>query len=84
MKLYTPAEAAEELGLSRRSLIRYEADGLIEPVGRRYPESEWLRLHGLESKAKQPGDRAGLYSRVSTRKQADTGNLERETQRLKA
>jgi len=88
MKLYTQAEAADKFGLSRRSLIRYEADGLIEPVRtpggqRRYPESELLRLYGLEAKAKQDGDRAGLYSRVSTRKQAESGNLERQTQRLK-
>ena len=32
MKLYTQVDAAEKFGLSRRSLIRYEADGLIEPV----------------------------------------------------
>lgn len=88
MKLYTQAEAAEKFGLSRRSLIRYEADGLIKPVRtpggqRRYPESELLQLYGLEPKAKQDDDKAGLYSRVSTRKQADSGNLERQTQRLK-
>lgn len=88
MKLYTQAEAAERFGLSRRSLIRYEEDGLIEPVRtpggqRRYPESELLQLYGLEAKTKKVGDRAGLYSRVSTRKQADAGNLERQMQRLK-
>jgi len=88
MKLYTQAEAAEKFSLSRRSLIRYEADGLIDPVRtpggqRRYPESELLRLYGLEAKAKPDGNMAGLYSRVSTRKQAESGNLERQTQRLK-
>ena len=88
MKLYTQAEAAERFGLSRRSLLRYEADGCIEPVRtpdgqRRYPESELLRLYGLEAQAKQDGDKAGWYSRVSTRTQADSGNLERQTQRLK-
>lgn len=88
MKLYTQAEVAEKFSLSRRSLIRYEADGLIEPVRtpggqRRYPESELLRLYGLEAKVKQDRNRAGLYSRVSTRKQADAGNLERQAQRLK-
>jgi predicted site-specific integrase-resolvase len=88
MKLYTQAEAAKKFGLSRRSLLRYEEAGLIEPVRtpggqRRYPESELLRLYGLETKPKKVGDRAGLYSRVSTRKQAETGNLERQTRRLK-
>lgn len=88
MKLYMPGEAAERFGLSRRSLLRYEEDGLIEPVRtpggqRRYPESELLRLYGLEAKTKRAGDRAGLYSRVSTRKQADAGNLEHQTRRLK-
>ncbi len=88
MKLYKQAEAAEKFGLSRRSLIRYEADGLIEPVRtpggqRRYPESELLQLYGIETEVKQSGDKAGLYSRVSTRKQAESGNLERQTQRLK-
>ena len=88
MNLYTQAEAAEKFSLSRRSLIRYEADGLIEPVRtpggqRRYPESELLRLYGIDVKPKQTGNKAGLYSRVSTRKQAESGNLERQTQRLK-
>lgn len=88
MRLYTPAEATERFGLSRRSLLRYEADGLIKPVRtpggqRRYPESELLQLFGLERKAGLSGNRAGLYSRVSTRKQADAGKLERQTQRLK-
>lgn len=88
MKLYTQAEASKRFGLSRRSLIRYEENGLIEPVRtpggqRRYPESELLRLYGLEVKTKRTGNRAGLYSRVSTRKQANAGNLERQTQRLK-
>ena len=88
MRLYTQADAAEKFSLSRRSLIRYEADGLIEPVRtpggqRRYPESELLQLYGLEAKVKQDSNRAGLYSRVSTRKQDDAGNLKRQTQRLK-
>lgn len=87
MKLYTQAEAIKKFGLSRRSLIRYEADGLIEPVRtpggqRRYPESELWRLYGLETQARQPEDRIGLYSRVSTRRQAAAGDLERQTQRL--
>ena len=87
MKLYTQAEATEKFGLSRRSLIRYEEDGLIEPVRtsggqRRYPETELLWLYGLEAKTKEFESRAGLYSRVSTRRQADAGNLERQTQRL--
>jgi len=89
MKLYTQAEAAARFGLSRRSLIRYEEEGLIEPVRtpggqRRYPESELLRLYGLETKTREIGDKAAIYSRVSTRKQANAGNLERQTQRLKA
>jgi len=88
MRLYTPAEAAEKFGISRRSLIRYEEEGLIKPIRtpggqRRYPESELLRLYGLEAVTERVGNRAGLYSRVSTRKQADAGNLERQTRRLK-
>lgn len=88
MKLYTQAEATEKFGLSRRSLIRYENAGLIKPVRtpggqRRYPESELLRLYGLEAKTARIKNRAGLYSRVSTRKQAESGNLGRQTQRLK-
>jgi len=89
MKLYTQAEAATQFGLSRRSLIRYEEEGLIEPVRtpggqRRYPESELLRLYGLELKTRETSGAAAIYSRVSTRKQADAGNLERQTQRLRA
>jgi len=88
MKLYTQAEAIEKFGLSRRSLIRYEEEGLIKPVRtpggqRRYPESELLRLYGLEAETEKTGSRTALYSRVSTRKQAEAGNLERQTQRLR-
>lgn len=39
-------------------------------------------LYGLKAKTKEFESRAGLYSRVSTRRQADAGNLERQTQRL--
>ena len=68
--------------------MRYEADGLLEPVRtpggqRRYPASELLQRYGLEARAKQTGNQAGLYRRVATRQPAESGNLERQTQRLK-
>lgn len=85
MKLCTQAGAAGKFSLIRRSRIHYEAGGLIESVRTpgdryRYCETELLLLCGLEAKVNQGSNRAGLCGRVSVRKQADAGNLGRQTQ----
>lgn len=55
-KLYKLKEVQEKFGVSRRTLIYYEEQGLIRPARtpgghRRYPESELLKLFQRESNA---------------------------------
>ena len=69
------------------SLRNWEKRGLIKPVRlpggqRRYSMDE---LNRLLSSGQLPGEpeAAVLYARVSTKKQADAGNLERQMERLR-
>ncbi len=61
---------------------------MIRPVGlpsghRRYPMEEINRILGT-GEAKAEPEAVALYDRVSTKKQADAGNLERQLERLRA
>ena len=85
----TIGEVAKRLGKSTGTIRRWEKEGLIKgtrtPKGHRmFPESEVLRLLGIEMTAQQPSQplRVALYARVSTRKQKDAGNLDRQGERL--
>ena len=69
------------------SLRNWEKRGLIKPIRlpggqRRYSMDE---LNRLLSSGQLPGEpeAAVLYARVSTKKQADAGNLERQMERLR-
>jgi excisionase family DNA binding protein len=81
---YPLRKAAEILGVHPITLRRWEKQGKIycirTPSGqRRFPRSEVLRLLGRNVPS---GNRAVIYARVSSAKQAGTGNLERQRQRL--
>lgn len=85
----TIGEVAKRLGKSTGTIRRWEKEGLIKgtrtPKGHRmFPESEVRRLLGIETTARQPSHppRVALYARVSTRKQKDAGNLDRQGNRL--
>jgi len=80
----TPKEAGKLLGVSTRTIQRWDKKGLIKvvrtPAGRRrIPLSEVRRILGERQKAK----RAVIYARVSSQKQEKEGNLTRQAERLK-
>ena len=86
---YLPiSEAAKRLGVHHTTLRKWANSGKIDytrTVGgrRRFPESEINRLLGKETVAFLSGQpRACVYARVSTKKQEEAGNLERQTSRV--
>jgi predicted site-specific integrase-resolvase len=88
MELLSIGEAAKKLGVHPNRLRAWEKQGLIRPVRlpsgqRRYPMEEINRILGTGG-IKTESDAVVLYARVSTKKQADAGNLERQMERLRA
>jgi len=87
MELLTISKAAKKLGVHPNSLRNWEKQGLIKPVRlpsgqRRYSMDELNRL--LQSGQLDAGQKdVVLYARVSTKKQADAGNLDRQIERLR-
>jgi len=82
-ELLSPKEAGKLLGVSTRTIQRWDKEGLIKvirtPKGRRrIPKSEVLRL----LREKFNDRRAVIYARVSFRKQDNDGNLKRQKERL--
>jgi putative resolvase len=84
------APAAEYLGLSKGTLRQYADEGIIPctvlPSGHRYFNMEDLDAF-LQNESKKQSNKntkksAYLYARVSTKKQADSGNLDRQIARL--
>ncbi|NSW82735.1 MAG: IS607 family transposase [Syntrophothermus sp.] len=87
MELLSIGEAARKLGVHPNRLRAWEKQGLIKPVRlpsgqRRYPTEEINRILGMGG-MKTESDAVVIYARVSTKKQADAGNLERQIQRLR-
>src|SRR5258708_32554870 len=83
----TPSEAASALGISIRTLYRWEEAGnlsTVRTVGnqRRIPIEEIARLRRL-GKGKPGAERCVLYARVSSVRQEQDGNLTRQTERLR-
>ncbi|HFK1428278.1 MULTISPECIES: IS607 family transposase [Bacillota] len=88
-KFLTQKQAMDFLNVSRMTILSYEEKGLLSPVRtagshRRYLQSELEKLMGIDTQtsSKKNTQRAFIYARVSTKKQADAGNLERQVQRL--
>jgi putative resolvase len=86
-RLLTPSEAAAELGISIRTLYRWEeAEKLqtVRTVGnqRRIATEEISRLRRL-GKGQSGSERCVLYARVSSVRQEQDGNLARQMERLK-
>jgi putative resolvase len=86
-RLLTPSEAAAALGISLRTLYRWEeADKVhtIRTVGnqRRIPIEEVSRLR-RQGKGQPGAERCALYARVSSVRQAQDGTLARQMERLK-
>jgi len=79
-----PVDVARELGVSVKTIQRWDKAGLIKTVRttgnqRRIPADEILRLYG---QVKEP--RCVLYARVSSVRQERDGTLERQVARLVA
>lgn len=86
--LLTQKQVLEWMNISRLTLLRWEEKELVHPIRlesghRRYRKSEIEQLLGLEI-TNTDNVNCVIYSRVSTKKQQNTGNLERQTNRLKA
>ncbi len=85
-KLLSISQATKFLNISRASIDRWQAKGLISPTytpggHRRFKKSDLLHVLGLKEETPSK-NRAVIYARVSTRKQAETGNLVRQEERL--
>ena len=83
-KYYAITHTARLLGVSTTTINRWEKAGKIVAVWtpgkhRRFSESEINRLLG---KARLLKNRAVIYARVSSTKQRENGNLDRQTTRL--
>ncbi|AEF94556.1 Resolvase domain protein [Desulfotomaculum nigrificans CO-1-SRB] len=86
MRKYLTAKEVKKLyNLHISTLHRWSREGIIHPIKtagghRRYDESELLAVMGKTVEIK--GNRCAIYARVSTKKQADNGNLIRQLERL--
>ena len=82
-ELLSPKEAGKLLGVSTRTIQRWDKQGLIKTVRtpkgrRRIPLSEVKRLLRQMTNDR----RAVIYARVSSQKQDKDGNFERQIERL--
>ena len=80
------SQAAKIVGVHPNSLRNWERQGKIKPVRlpsgqRRYSLSEINRILETGGMQAEP-DAAAIYARVSTKKQAEAGNLVRQLERL--
>src|SRR5215471_19121530 len=85
-RLLSPKEAAAELGISVKTVHRWDEAGKLRSVRtagnqRRIPIEEISRLHRL-GRGEQGAERCALYARVSSVRQEQDGNLARQTSRL--
>lgn len=85
MKLYTMKDVMEILNVTRMTLLSWEEKGKLHPVRtpggrRRYLKEEIDALYG--STIVNVVGQVFIYCRVSTKKQQDAGNLQRQKERL--
>jgi putative resolvase len=86
-RLLTPSEAAAELGISVKTVHRWDEAGKLRTVRtvgnqRRIPLEEISRLR-RQREGKKGAERCVLYARVGSSRQEQDGNLARQTERLK-
>lgn len=85
-KLLTQKEACKYLNISRTTILRWEHDGVISPIRtagrhRRYKIEDLDRLLNKKYTHHKSKD-CLIYARVSTKKQQESGNLDRQANRL--
>ena len=87
-KMISISEAGKVLGVTTRTLKRWDEKGVLKSYRtfgnhRRYKLSEVEAFLGIADENKDNDfKRAYVYARVSTKKQADSGNLERQKERI--
>src|SRR5205085_2953234 len=87
-RLLSPKEAAFELGISIKTVHRWDEAGKLRTVRtagnqRRIPIEEISRLR-RQGEGKQGAERCVLYARVSSGRQEEDGDLARQSERLTA
>jgi putative resolvase len=87
-RLLSPKEAAFALGISVKTVHRWDEAGTLRTVRtvgqqRRIPIEEIARLRRL-GEGKQGAERCVLYARVASNPQAQDGSLLRQSERLQA
>ena len=78
-------QAAKRLGISVRTLYRWEADGKLRPMTRTPTGQRRFSVREVDALLRgKTGatERCAVYARVSSEKQAGAGNLERQKERL--
>ena len=85
-QLYSVGEASKKLGVTIKTIREWDRLGKIRTIKtpgghRRIPKEEIDKIIGKESYI--PHKRAVIYGRVSTSKQAESGNLKRQLARLR-
>lgn len=86
-KLLTSHQVAKLLNVWPETLRRWEKEGKLTPLRtpgghRRYKESQIKKLLGKNQGVSNTITKCVIYARVSTAKQADAGNLQRQKERL--
>ncbi|MEW6064030.1 MAG: IS607 family transposase [Bacillota bacterium] len=85
-KMLTSHQVAKLLNVWPHTLRRWEREGKLKPLRtpgghRRYKESQIMALIGEEI-TERGTKQCAVYARVSTAKQAEAGNLQRQKERL--
>lgn len=85
-RLYSISKTAKILDVTPKTLRLWDKDGKLVPVltsggHRRYRESDINKMMGFES-VEQKRSICATYARVSSQKQKESGDLERQSQRL--
>jgi len=86
-RMISISETARIIGVTTRTLKRWDKEGILKvyrTLGnhRRYKFSEVEAFLGVSEPQNNNSKNVFIYARVSTKKQADSGNLERQKERL--
>ena len=86
-RVLSTGQAAKRLGISVRTIYRWEAVGRLVPTARLQSGQRRFSSRDIDAllRSRSGGkERCGVYARVSSEKQAEAGNLQRQKDRLVA
>ncbi len=86
-KLYSISKTAEILDVTPKTLRIWDKENKLKPIltsggHRRYKESDIKAMMGYTENTSEQSVICATYSRVSSQKQKNTGDLDRQSQRL--